>query len=154
MKIPFSRYLYFLIPEINAVVLIEKENKERETEKELIGSLSYIRCIASLSVELSSCYLAFRGMGEEKIPPPHQVRKSFQTPSGLSCPCPSLNLEQGSTRPRLLLRSFFCFLQHEWRDPDQILDHYIHPCQLPFLRFRASPCSQMVPALHYFWGKK
>ena len=46
MKIPFSRYLYFLIPEINAVVLIEKENKERETEKELIGNLSYIKCIA------------------------------------------------------------------------------------------------------------
>ena len=46
MKIPFSRYLYFLITEINAVVLIEKENKERETEKELIGNLSYIKCIA------------------------------------------------------------------------------------------------------------
>ena len=74
MKIPFSRYLYFLIPEINSVLLIEKEKKERETEKELFGSLSYIKCIASLSVELSSCYLAFRGMGQDKIPPPHQVR--------------------------------------------------------------------------------
>ena len=39
MKIPFSRYLYFLIPEINSVLLIEKKSKERETEKELIGSL-------------------------------------------------------------------------------------------------------------------
>ena len=39
MKITFSRYLYFLIPEINSVLLIEKR-KERETEKELIGSLS------------------------------------------------------------------------------------------------------------------
>ena len=55
MKIAFSRYLHFLIPEINSVLLIEKEKKERETEKELIGSLSYIKCIASLSVELSSC---------------------------------------------------------------------------------------------------
>ena len=39
MKIAFSRYLYFLIPEINSVLLMEKEKKERETEKELIGSL-------------------------------------------------------------------------------------------------------------------
>ena len=75
MKIAFSRYLYFLIPEINAVLLIEKEKKERETEKELIGSLSYIKCIASLSVELSSCYLAFSGMCQDKILPPHQVRR-------------------------------------------------------------------------------
>ena len=154
MKIPFSRYLYFLIPEINSVVLIENEKKEKETEKELIGSLGYIKCIASLSVELSSCYLAFRGMGQDKIPPPHQVRSNDVSRSGLCCPCRSLNLEQGSKRPRLLLRSFFCFLQHEWRDPDQTLDHYILPFQLPFLRFLASPCSQMVPALHYCWGKK
>ena len=40
MMIPFSRYLYFLIPEINSVLLIENEKKEKETEKELIGSLS------------------------------------------------------------------------------------------------------------------
>ena len=33
---------------MNSVLLIEKEKKERETEKELIGSLSYIKCIASL----------------------------------------------------------------------------------------------------------
>ena len=77
MKIPFSSYLYFLITENNSVLLIENEKKERETEKELIGSLSYVKYIASLSVELRSCYLAFRGMGEEKIPPPHQVRKSL-----------------------------------------------------------------------------
>ena len=38
--ITFSRYLYFLIPEINSVILIEKEKKKRETKKELIGSLS------------------------------------------------------------------------------------------------------------------
>ena len=55
MKNPFSRYLYFLIPEINSVLLIEKENKERETEKELFGSLSYIKCTAPLSFQLSSC---------------------------------------------------------------------------------------------------
>ena len=113
MKIPFSRYLYFLIPEINSVILIEKEKKEKETEKELIGSLSYIKCTASLSVELSSCYLAFRGMGQDKIPPPHQVRNSLQAPSGLCCPCPSLKLEQSSSSPSLLLRSVFSLLQHE-----------------------------------------
>ena len=79
MKNPFSRYLYFLIPEINSVLLIEKEKKERETEKELIGSLSYIKCISLLSVELSSCYLAFRGMGQDKIPPPHQVRSIVES---------------------------------------------------------------------------
>ena len=111
MKISFSRYLYFLIPELNSVLLIEKEKKERETEMELIGSLGYIKCIASLSVELSSCYLAFRRMGEDKIPPPHQVRKSRQTPLGLSCPCccpsPSLKLEQSSSGPSLLLNPFF-----------------------------------------------
>ena len=38
--IPFSRYLYFLIPEMNSVILIEKEKKKRETKNELIGSLS------------------------------------------------------------------------------------------------------------------
>ena len=114
MKISFSRYLYFLIPEINSVILIENEKKEKETEKELIGHLSYIKCIASLLVELSSCYLAFRGMGQDKIPPPHQVRSKHDfSRSGLCCPCRSLNLEQGSKRPRLLLSIFFCFLQHE-----------------------------------------
>ena len=113
MKIPFSRYLYFLIPEINSVLLIEKENKERETEKELIGSLGCIKCIASPSVELSSCYLAFRGMGEEKIPPPHQVRTNHVSRSGLCCPCPSLKLAQSSRCPSLLLIPFFCLLQHE-----------------------------------------
>ena len=113
MKIPFSRYLYFLIPEINSVLLIEKEKKERETEKELIGSLSYIKCIASPSVELSSCYLAFRGMGQDKIPPPHQVRRKHVSRSGLCCLCPSLNLEQSSSGPSLLLSSFFSFRQHK-----------------------------------------
>ena len=113
MKIPFSRYLYFLIPEINSVLSIEKEKKERETEKELIGSLSYIKCIASLSVELSSCYLAFRRMGQDKIPPPHQVRSKHRSRSGLCCPCPSLELAQGSRCPSLLLRRLFSLLQLE-----------------------------------------
>ena len=113
MKIPFSRYLYFLIPEINSILLIEKEKKERETEKELIGSLSYIKCIASISVELSSYYLAFRGMGQDKIPPPHQVRRKHLSRSGLCYPCPSLTLEKSSGGPSLLLRSVFSLLQHE-----------------------------------------
>ena len=73
MKIPFSRYLYFLITEINAVVLIEKENKERETEKELIGNLSYIKCIASPSVELSSPVILHLG-GWVKIKYLHLIR--------------------------------------------------------------------------------
>ena len=42
-----------------------KKKKERETKKELIGSLGYIKCISSLSVELSPCYLAW--MGQDKI---------------------------------------------------------------------------------------
>ena len=70
--IPFDNLIF---PEINSVLLIiKKKNKERETGKELIGVLSYIKCIASLSVELNSCFLAFRGMGPDKIPPPHQAR--------------------------------------------------------------------------------
>ena len=113
MKIPFSRYLYFLITEINAVVLIEKENKEKETEKELIGNLSYIKCIASPSVELSSYYLAFRGMGQDKIPPPHQVRSKHVSRSGLCCPCPSLKPAQSRSSPSLLLKIVFSLLQHE-----------------------------------------
>ena len=113
MKIPFSRYLYFLIPEINAVVLIEKENKERETEKELIGNLSYIKCIASPSVELCSYYLTFRGMGQDKIPPPHQVRSKHVSRSGLCCLCPSLKLAQSRSNPSLLLKIVFSLLQHE-----------------------------------------
>ena len=50
---------YFLIPEINYVLFItkNKEKKERETKKELIGSLGYVKCITSLSVELSLCIL-------------------------------------------------------------------------------------------------
>ena len=111
MKIPFDNVTF---PEINSVLLIrKKEKKEKETEKEFIESLSYIKCIASPSVELSLCYLAFRGMGQDKIPPPHQVRKSLQIPSGLPYPCPSLKLEQGSTRTSVLLRSVFSLLQHE-----------------------------------------
>ena len=113
MKIPFSRYLYFLIPEINSVLLMEKEKKERETEKELIGSLGYIKCIASLSVEPSSCYLAFRGMGQDKIPPPHQVRSKHVSRSGLCCPCPSLKPAQSRSSPSLLLKIVFSLLQHE-----------------------------------------
>ena len=47
-------------------------------------------------VELSSCYLAFSGMGEDKIPPPHQVRRAFDdTSPGLSTWSP-LKLEQSS----------------------------------------------------------
>ena len=107
MKIPFSRYLYFLIPEINSVLLIEKEKKERETEKELFGRLSYIKCIASLSIELSSCYLAFRGMGQDKILPPHQVRTNPFSRSGLCCSCPSSKLEHSSHGPSLLLSPLF-----------------------------------------------
>ena len=72
-----------------------KEKKERETKKELIGSLGYIKCIPSLLVELSSCYLAFSGMGQDKIPPPHQVRRSFDASPGLPT-WPSLKLEQSS----------------------------------------------------------
>ena len=113
MKTAFSRYLYFLIPEINSVLLMEKEKKERETEKELIGSLGYIKCIASLSVEPSSCYLAFRGMGQDKIPPLHQVRSDHFCRSGLCCSCSSLMLAQSTRCPSLLLSSFFSLLQHE-----------------------------------------
>ena len=112
MKTAFSSFLYFLIPEINSVLLIEKEKKERETEKELIGSLGYIKCILSLSVELSSCYLAFRGMGQDKIPPPHQVRSKHVSRSGL-CPCPSLKPAQSRSSPSLLLKIVFSLLQHE-----------------------------------------
>ena len=75
MKIPLDN-LKLLIPEINSVLLIKKETKERKTKKVLIGSLNYIKCIAALSVELSSCYLAFSGIGQDKIPPPHQMRSS------------------------------------------------------------------------------
>ena len=61
MKIPFDNVTF---PEINSVLLIrKKEKKEKETEKEFIESLSYIKCIASLSVELSPCYLTFRDLG-------------------------------------------------------------------------------------------
>ena len=75
------------------------------TKKELIGCLGYIKCIASLSIiKLSSCYLAFRGIGQDKITPPHRVKKTVHAPSGL-CACLSLKQEQSSTRPSLLVRS-------------------------------------------------
>ena len=78
----------------------KKEKKERETKKELIGSLGYIKCIPLLLVELSSCYVTFGGMGQDKIPPPHQVRKSLYARPGLPI-CPSLKPEKGSARPSM-----------------------------------------------------
>ena len=74
MKIPYDNLSISLFQKLTLFVLIKKEKKKGETEKELIGNLSYIKCIASLSVELSSCYLAYIGMGQDKIPLPHQVR--------------------------------------------------------------------------------
>ena len=96
MKISFDN-LTFPNSRNNYVLFIKKkkEKKERETKQELIGSLGYIKCIPSLLVELSSCYLAFSGMGEDEIPPPHQVRRSFDASPGLST-WPALKLEQSS----------------------------------------------------------
>ena len=68
MKIAFSRYLYFLIPEINSFLLIEKEKKERETEKELIGSLS------SLHFQLNSFRVILHLGGWVKIKYLHLIR--------------------------------------------------------------------------------
>ena len=101
MKISFDN-LTFPNSRNNYVLLIKKkEKKERETKKELIGSLGYIKCISSPSVELSLCHLAW--MGQDKIPPPHQVRTSVhELTSGLPGRS-SLKLEQSSTCPRLLL---------------------------------------------------
>ena len=122
---------YFLIPEINYVLFItkkkkkKKEKKERGTKKELIGSLGYVKCISSLSVELSSCYLAW--MGHDKTPPPHQVRTSVhQWTSGLPG-CSSLKLEQSSTCPRLLLSAWLIRRQDKWKGADQTLDQYLTP---------------------------
>ena len=95
MKISFDN-LTFPNSRNNYVLFIKKkkkEKKERETKKELIGSLGYIKCIPSLLVELISCYLAFSEMGQDKIPPPHQVRRSFLPSPGFST-WPSLKLEQ------------------------------------------------------------
>ena len=106
MKISLTT-LHFLIPEIIMFYLWKKkkrkEKNERETKKELIGSLGYIKCIPSLLVELSSCYLAFGGMGQDKILPPHQVRISLYASPGLPT-CLLLNLEQSSTCPRMSLQ--------------------------------------------------
>ena len=55
MKISFDN-LTFPNSRNNYVLFIKrktKEIKERETKKELIGSLGYIKCIPSLLVELS-----------------------------------------------------------------------------------------------------
>ena len=117
-------------------VLIKKEKKKGETEKELIGNLSYIKCIASLSVELSSCYLAYIGMGQDKIPLPHQVRSiivswpTVQAWPGVWIGCPTVELEQSSASPSVLLWSFFTRHQHEWRGPNQTLDHNMNACKL------------------------
>ena len=101
MKISFDN-LTFPNSRNNYVLFIKKkkkiEKKERETKKELIGSLGYIKCIPSLLVELSSCI--FSGMGQDKIPPHHQVRSYLDARLGLPN-CPSLNVEQSSSRPRL-----------------------------------------------------
>ena len=131
----------------------KKKKKERETKTKLIGSLSCIKWIASFSVEPSSCFLAFSGMGQDKIPPPHQVRNAVQAPSGL-CACPSLKLEQSSTRPSLHLSTWYSRHQDKWRGQHQTLDHNMYPCQLPFLSFLALPCSKTVPAFQNCWEKR
>ena len=144
--------LSFLIPEINSVLLIKKEKKKRETKKVLIGILGYLKSIASLSVELSSCYRPFSGMYQDKIPPPHQVRSTVQVPLGL-CACP-LKLEQSSTCPRLLLSHAYPWHQDKWRGHYQTLDHNVNACKLPFFFFLASPWSQTVPAFQNCWEKR
>ena len=80
MNIPFDNLKFPNSRNKLCSILIKKEKKERKTKKLLIGSLGYIKCIASLSVELSSCYLAFSGMCQDKIPPPHQVRSTQSRP--------------------------------------------------------------------------
>ena len=106
MKISFDN-LTFPNSRNNYVLFIKKkkkkEKKERETKKELIGSLGYIKCIPSLLVELSSCYLAFGGMGQDKIPPPHQVRIPVYASPGLPT-CLLIHLEQSSPCPRMSLQ--------------------------------------------------
>ena len=110
MKISFDN-LTFPNSRNNYVLLLKKkEKKERETKKELIGSLGYIKCIPSLLVELSSCYLAFSGMGQDKIPPPHQVRRSLYARPGLPTR-PSLKLEESSTRSSKRMTAKQCWRQ-------------------------------------------
>ena len=93
-------------------------------------------------------YLAFRGMGQDKIPPPHQVRSTESRP-GL-CGGSALKVEQGSDRPSVLLSLCYCC---EWWHQRQNVDP-MNPCELRFLCIFSSHCSQKVPSLHYCWAKK
>ena len=93
-------------------------------------------------------YLAFRGMGQDKIPPPHQVRSTESRP-GL-CGGSALKVEQGSDRPSVLLSLCYCC---EWWHQRQNVDP-MNPCELRFLCSFSSHCSQKVPSLHYCWAKK
>ena len=128
----------------------KERKKERETKKELIGSLGYnIKCIPSLLVELSSCYLAFSGMGQDKIPPPHQVRRSLYSRPGLPTR-PSLKMEQSSIRSSMRMTSRQWRRQDKWKGPDQTLDQYLKPWRWPSVSYVFLPCSQTVPALQNF----
>ena len=126
---------------------------ERETKQELIGSLGYIKCIPSLLVELSSCYLAFSGMGQDKIPPPHQVRRSFLASPGFST-WPSLKLEQSRNCQSMWMTACQTQGQKKWEGPDQTLDHYLISFRWPLLYSHFLPCSQTVPAFQNCWEKR
>ena len=154
MKISFDN-LTFPNSRNNYVLFIKKrkEKKERETKKELIGSLGYIKCIPSLLVELSSCYLAFSGMGQDKIPPPHQVHRALYARPGLPTR-PSLKMEESSTRSSVRMTARLCRRQDKWKGPDQTLDQYLKTCRWPSVSYLFLPCSQTVPAPQNCWEKR
>ena len=152
MKIPFDNLKFPNSRNKLCSILIKKrkEKKERKTKKVLIGSLG--KCIASLSVELSSCYLLFSGMCQDKIPPPDQVRSTQSRPGPWAGP--ALQVEQSSTCPSLLLSPWYSRHQDEWRGHYQTLDHNMNPCELPFVSSVASSCSQTVQAFQNCWEKR
>ena len=135
-------------------LIIKKRKKQRFStlSRNLHWDVHFFK--GSKYVNIAACFLAvnnemvlfiFIEQGQDKIPPPHQVR-STQSRPGL-CPGSALQQEQGRPRQGVRMSSCYCWHYQQCRCQNQTLDQTLTTCKLPSLA--SSPHLQRDPVLLY-----